>query len=213
MRIHRLISAAFSSASIVPCPIRGSARGLDDDFFRARNGDAKSLCAGEENGFGSWGPKKGLRDRSTDWGGAQTHQRAIWPGPKRPSGWRFLLRQENEAIASAETMVDEAGVHQFASFNRGPYVEATQDALDVASGIDADPDVPYEPRLLDVPALHARALWLHEPNPSGDKEIPMAPAPDRIEPRRVYDLDAYVEILRGLARDLGDFSDEDGLGG
>ena len=81
----------------------------------------------------------------------------------RPGGWRYLLQQGNQIVASAQTTVDETGAPMFALFNSGPFVQSTADALGQAERIagEAERAEPLEPRLLHVPALHAMALWLH----------------------------------------------------
>jgi hypothetical protein len=113
----------------------------------------------------------------------------------RLTGWRFLIRGTDRAVAAADTMLTPDG-WTFSHFFEGPYVAATERALLQA---DALPTA-YQPRLLSVPELYMLTLWLHgdteadgasaSPAPT-DLLIPLAPAPPGIaahRPHRVADL-------------------------
>jgi hypothetical protein len=130
-----------------------------------------------------------------------------------PSGWRFLLRQNDRAVAAAETITDDAGGSQFASLNRGPFVDGTVEALDFAGTLPDPAAGSYEPRLLDVPALHARALWLHGGDDVEDVAIPVAPTPPGIEAQRVYPLSEFLTKLRSQAEVVMNVGPDDLTGG
>lgn len=90
----------------------------------------------------------------------------------RPTGWRYLVRSDGEAVAAAHSAETAPGEHVLAQVNEGPFVAATASALTAAAGVEGT----YEPRVLDVPALHAVALWLHDGG-GGDQLVPLAPFP------------------------------------
>lgn len=131
--------------------------------------------------------------------------------PGRPTGWRFLLRQDDEVVASAETVADAAGGTQFSHFNRGPFVGATAAALRTAEGLAETRDASYEVRLLHVPALYAMALWLHG---DGDNDllIPLAPAPPDVEPNRAYPAQELLDLLADKAGQIPDLAPDDTRG-
>ncbi|MGW0468211.1 hypothetical protein ACWDX6_23535 [Streptomyces sp. NPDC003027] len=113
----------------------------------------------------------------------------------RLTGWRFLIRGTDRAVAAADTMLTPDG-WSFSHFFEGPYVTATERALLQADALAT----PYQPRLLSIPELYMLTLWLHgdieadgasgAPAPT-DLLVPLAPAPPGIaahRPHRVADL-------------------------
>ncbi|KEF20869.1 hypothetical protein DF18_10875 [Streptomyces rimosus] len=117
------------------------------------------------------------------------------PPRTRLTGWRFLIRDGERAVATAEAMLTADG-WAFSHFCEGPYVTSTERALRQAESVPT----PYQPRLLSVPELYMLTLWLHHdvgadgaegvPAP-GDVLVPLAPAPPGIaahRPHRVADL-------------------------
>jgi hypothetical protein len=130
----------------------------------------------------------------------------------QPTGWRFLLRQGDEVVASAETVTGRDGSEQFSLINSGPYVGATVSALERAAGLPETRDRSYEPRLLQVPALHVTALWLHSERDS-DLVVPLAPAPTGIETNRAYDANEFVRTLAERAAQIPELEPEDTRGG
>ncbi|MGW6460750.1 hypothetical protein ACWF94_33290 [Streptomyces sp. NPDC055078] len=123
----------------------------------------------------------------------------IAPNPSRPAtrltGWRFLIRGGERAVAAADTRLTPDG-WTFSHFFEGPYVGSTEQALRQAESMKT----PFQPRLLSIPELYMLTLWLHgditaeassgAPLPT-DVLVPLAPAPPGIaahRPHRVADL-------------------------
>ncbi|MET9295091.1 hypothetical protein [Streptomyces sp. NPDC003077] len=108
----------------------------------------------------------------------------------RLTGWRFIVRSGERAVAAAEAMLTADG-WTFSHFCEGPYVTSTERALRQAESLPA----PYQPRLLFVPELYMLTLWLHHditadgaeglPAP-GDLLVPLAPAPPGIAAHRTH---------------------------
>ena len=90
----------------------------------------------------------------------------------RPTGWRYLVRSGGEPVAAAHSAEPSPGEHVLAQVNEGPFVGATVEALTAAAGQEGS----YVPRVLNIPALHAVALWLHDGG-DGDLLVPLAPFP------------------------------------
>ncbi|MEV5242023.1 hypothetical protein AB0K89_23395 [Streptomyces cinnamoneus] len=113
----------------------------------------------------------------------------------RLTGWRFLIRGGDRAVAAGEAMLTPDG-WAFSHFFEGPYLASTERALHQAEALPT----PYQPRLLSVPELYMLTLWLHadvtadassELFAPGDLLVPLAPAPPGIaahRPHRVSDL-------------------------
>ncbi|MEV7086354.1 hypothetical protein AB0O07_10710 [Streptomyces sp. NPDC093085] len=99
----------------------------------------------------------------------------------RLTGWRFLIRNGERAVAAADTMLTADG-WAFSRFFEGPYLPSTERALRQAESLTTF----HQPRLLSVPELYMLMLWLHgdtaadpasgAPAPA-DILIPLAPAP------------------------------------
>ncbi|GGQ20573.1 hypothetical protein ACFFKE_07615 [Streptomyces mutabilis] len=113
----------------------------------------------------------------------------------RLTGWRFLIRCGDRAVAAAETMLTPDG-WAFSHFFEGPYVTSTERALRQAESVPQA----YQPRLLSLPRLYMLTLWLHGDTAADaaaghpaatDLLVPLAPAPPGIaahRPHRVADL-------------------------
>ncbi|MFR9797334.1 hypothetical protein ACL02U_15695 [Streptomyces sp. MS06] len=114
----------------------------------------------------------------------------------RLTGWRFLIRCGDHAVAAAESRLTPDG-WAFSHFFEGPYVASTERALRQAESVTQ----PYQPRLLSVPSLYMFTLWLHgdfaadtaSGHPAaGDLLVPLAPAPPGIAAHRPH---AVAELL------------------
>ncbi|MET8453779.1 hypothetical protein [Streptomyces sp. NPDC005209] len=124
----------------------------------------------------------------------------------RLTGWRFLIRCGDRAVAAAETMLTPDG-WAFSHFFEGPYVSSTERALRQA---EAMPQA-YQPRLLSVPGLYMLTLWLHgdcaadgsEGHPAAtDLLVPLAPAPPGIAAHRPLRVAELLPVLTHRATPL-----------
>jgi hypothetical protein len=134
-----------------------------------------------------------------------------------PVGWRYLLRQGNgEVVAAAQTLTDAGGQAAFASFNSGPYVASTSQALDTATEYadgGAGGGEAWEPRVLHVPALHAMGLWLHTEAETTDVVLPLPPVPPGIDADRRYTVPEYLAALQDIAGSVQPTTASDTTGG
>ncbi|KOU59877.1 hypothetical protein ADK57_31855 [Streptomyces sp. MMG1533] len=117
----------------------------------------------------------------------------------RLSGWRFLIRCGDRAVAAAETMLTPDG-WAFSRFFEGPYIASTERALRQAETMTQ----PYQPRLLSVPRLYMLTLWLHgdcaADGATGDPAaadllVPLAPAPPGIAAHRPHQVADLLPVL------------------
>nr|WSZ94949.1 hypothetical protein OH820_04150 [Streptomyces sp. NBC_00857] len=128
----------------------------------------------------------------------------------RLTGWRFVIRSGDRAVAAADTMLTADG-WAFSRFFEGPYITATERALRQAESLGTA----YQPRLLSVPELYMLTLWLHgdteadasagAPAPA-DILVPLAPAPPGIaahRPHRVAELLPMIGLRLSPAPLLG----------
>ncbi|GAA3897752.1 hypothetical protein GCM10023084_57850 [Streptomyces lacrimifluminis] len=117
----------------------------------------------------------------------------------RLTGWRFLIRSGDRAVAAAETMLTPDG-WAFSHFFEGPYITSTERALRQAETMKQ----PYQARLLSVPELYMLTLWLHgditadgaEGRPAEtDLLVPLAPAPPGIAAHRPHRVGELLPVL------------------
>ncbi|WP_030682740.1 hypothetical protein [Streptomyces cellulosae] len=117
----------------------------------------------------------------------------------RLTGWRFLIRCADRAVAAAETMLTPDG-WAFSHFFEGPYIGSTERALRQAETMPQ----PYQPRLLSVPGLYMLMLWLHGDcdadgatgHPAAtDLLVPLAPAPPGIAAHRPHRVSELLPVL------------------
>jgi hypothetical protein len=95
----------------------------------------------------------------------------------RPTGWRYLVQEGDNVLASAETVVGSRGEQVFSAFNEGRFVDSSAKAMRAAREFPEVGQGGFELRLLNVPGLYVLALWLHNPQGKGDLLQPLAPSP------------------------------------
>jgi hypothetical protein len=97
-----------------------------------------------------------------------------------PTGWRYLVQEGDNVLASAETVATGPGGGQvFSAFNEGRFVASTAEAIQAAQATPQVSQGNYELRLLSVPGLHVMALWLHDTQGTAgtDLLVPLEPSP------------------------------------
>ncbi|GIG68812.1 hypothetical protein [Phytomonospora endophytica] len=93
----------------------------------------------------------------------------------RPGGWRYLVEDGGQLVASAEATVTDDGDFELAQFTEGPFVAATDKAVKAVRKLPQLAAAGFELRLLRIPALYMMALWLHAA--AADLLVPLAPSP------------------------------------
>jgi hypothetical protein len=93
----------------------------------------------------------------------------------QPVGWRYLIEESGQLIASAETSSAPDGTEEVSAFTEGPFVAATDKAVKAIRKLPKLEAAGYELRLLRIPALYVMALWLH--SLVDDLLIPLEPSP------------------------------------
>lgn len=96
----------------------------------------------------------------------------------KPTGWRYLVQEGDNVLASAETVaVGPADEQVFSAFNEGRFVASSVNAMRAAREFPEVKQGNFELRLLNVPGLYVLALWLHNAQGKGDFLVPLAPSP------------------------------------
>jgi hypothetical protein len=125
-------------------------------------------------------------------------------------GWRYLVLHGEEVVGTATVRHDaRSDSLVFSHLTRGPSVASTVQAIGAAEAAPEAVAADFEPRLLDIPGIHLRAIWLHAKD--ADLLVPIAPAPGGIQPNRVYTESALLPVVRTLAeRAAGQAADAGG---
>jgi hypothetical protein len=91
-------------------------------------------------------------------------------------GWMHLVMSGGQAVASTEVKQDErGGAPQFSNLNAGVYGASSLAEMRKAEEDPRYQKGSYEPRLLRIPGLDVRALWLKDKEGDNDVVIPIAP--------------------------------------
>ena len=119
------------------------------------------------------------------------------------TSWRYLLVQDDAAIAEAELSSGRRGAKgagakplEFLGLTHGPFTAATIEALAAAEQLPQVAAADYELRLLKVPAVYLVALWLH--GAKDDILVPMGDPPRGLKKNRPYTEAAVIKALRGI---------------
>jgi hypothetical protein len=94
-----------------------------------------------------------------------------------PTGWRYLVQEGDNVLASAETVAGPRGEQVFSAFNEGRFVDSSAKAMRAMREFPEVGQGGFELRLLNVPGLYVLALWLHDTQGQGDFLVPLAPSP------------------------------------
>ena len=128
------------------------------------------------------------------------------------ASWRYLLVQDDAAVAEAELSVGRRGAKgagakplAFLGLTHGPFTAATIESLGAAERLPQVAAADYELRLLKVPAVYLAALWLHGAN--DDILIPMGDPPGGLKKNRPYTEAAVIKALRGVVAQTQGFQD------
>ena len=120
------------------------------------------------------------------------------------ASWRYLLVQDDAAIAEAELSAGRPGAKgagakplEFLGLTQGPFTAATIETLGAAEKLPQVATADYELRLLKVPAVYLVALWLH--GAKDDILVPMGDPPGGLKKNRPYTEAAVIKALRGIA--------------
>ena len=128
------------------------------------------------------------------------------------SSWRYLLVQDDAAVAEAELSVGRKDAKragpkalEFLGLTHGPFTAATIEALAAAEQLPQVAAADYELRLLKIPAVYLVALWLH--GAKDDILIPMGDPPGGLKKNKPYTEAAIIKALRGIVEQTKRFQD------
>jgi hypothetical protein len=113
--------------------------------------------------------------------------------PPRPHVWRHLLFQADGPVAEADVTHAEQ-TPRVVAMHRGPRAAATARALEATAEIH---EKDYELRMLESPAIHLVAVWLHAD--TGGVMIPIEPDQSGLDRDQAIPMDDALPRLRDLA--------------
>jgi hypothetical protein len=114
-------------------------------------------------------------------------------------GWRFLVHNGANVIATINTSVGRKGKHQFGHITEGPFVAGTEQAIRRAEALEAVQNGRFELLLLQAPAIHVVALWLRNLDNDADLIVPIRPAPKPLQANRVLSTSKFMTAVAKLA--------------
>lgn len=115
------------------------------------------------------------------------------------TGWRYLVRHDNEIVASADAIVGHGREPQFAQVSEGPLVAGLDSALQAANLDKSLEKGEYEVRLLIAPALYVVALWFVDKAKGQDLAMPINPAREPLVPNKLMKESELLAVLHEAA--------------
>jgi hypothetical protein len=130
------------------------------------------------------------------------------------TGWRYLVQRRERTIASAELHGADPGTPEARALelNEGPFVRATETAIDDLAERPELAEATYELRLLRIPAVYVIALWLRAADGDGDLLVPIGETPPEVEAGRLYRPEELFSALQEQARRQLEFDSSPGEG-
>ncbi|MCW4049620.1 MAG: hypothetical protein NWE89_07770 [Candidatus Bathyarchaeota archaeon] len=113
--------------------------------------------------------------------------------------WRYLVKHDDEVVATADAVIGGDGEPVFSHVNEGPLVTGIISALNVADSIGELEDGDYEVRLLMVPALYVAALWFVDSTGGQDYAMPIEPTSGPLNVNELITIQQLMEKLQDLA--------------
>jgi len=114
--------------------------------------------------------------------------------------WRYLIKQKEEVVATADAIFDRNNNPVFSHTNEGPLVQGVVKAIDTANSDNKITKGQYEIRILMIPAIHVVALWLVDLENKEDIAIPIEPNPKPIIPNEVIPIDKLMKTVQEIAK-------------
>lgn len=128
-------------------------------------------------------------------------------------GWRYLLKEDQEVIASVDILTKRNEEPVFAQTNEGPYVRGMSKALTRVTEVDVVQRRDFEARVLTIPALRIVALWLKDDEGDEDIIMPIEPTPPPLVANREMSVEEFLEVVGKQAEELLALYTSDDMGG
>jgi hypothetical protein len=119
----------------------------------------------------------------------------------KQNAWRYIIKQSDEVVASADVAVGPEGKQALAQVNEGPLVAGTIEAIKAANAQETVKNGQYEARLLMIPALYVAALWLVDTAGKLDYMMPVKPTPPFLEENKLYTIDGFRTIMQKVTKE------------
>jgi hypothetical protein len=114
-------------------------------------------------------------------------------------GWRFLVHNGKDVVATINTFLGRNGKHQFGHITDGPFVAGTERAIRRAETLEPVQNGRFELLLLQAPAIHVVALWLRNLANGADLLVPISPAPNGLRPDHALSTSDFMAAAAKLA--------------
>jgi hypothetical protein len=114
--------------------------------------------------------------------------------------WRYLIKQEEEVVASADAFIGSDNKAVFSHINEGPLVKGVVAGIKAANSNDEITKGQYEVRLIMIPAIYVAALWFVDVAGKRDLAIPIEPVPSTLVANKVIAITELMKTLQKLAK-------------
>jgi len=128
-------------------------------------------------------------------------------------GWRYLLKEDQEVIASVDILTKRNEQPVFAQTNEGPYVRGISKALTSVTETEVVQRKDFEARVLTIPALRIVALWLKDDDGNEDIIMPIEPTPPPLVANKEMSVEEFLEVVGKQAEELLALYTSDEMGG
>jgi hypothetical protein len=124
---------------------------------------------------------------------------AAGPEAAALSDWRIVVGSGGQANRYADVSVAGGGKPKFRSLREGPVAGAILEAVNRATARPEAANADLTPRVLAVPGLPVRFLWLRAARPEASLFLALPPAYAPLKPYQVLDANAVMAALRQMA--------------
>jgi hypothetical protein len=127
------------------------------------------------------------------------------------TGWLYQLKQNDEIVANAVTIIEPNGEHLFSAINEGPLVTGIVKGIKAAEEQSQLKTEDFEVRVLIIPAIYIASLWFVGKNNKTNYIMPIEPT---LEPFKLYilmPLKEFFDIVQENAKLALKFYSEDRL--
>ena len=114
--------------------------------------------------------------------------------------WRYLVKQGEEVVASADAFISSDNKPVFSHINEGPLVKGVVKGLETANSNDEITKGQFEVRLLMIPAIYVAAFWFVDVARKRDLAIPIEPVPSPLVANKVITTDEMMKTLQKIAK-------------
>jgi hypothetical protein len=118
------------------------------------------------------------------------------------TGWLYQLKQNDEIVANAETIIEPNGNHLFSAINEGPFVIGIVKGIKAAEEQSQLKTQDFEVRILIIPALYVASLWFVGKNKKTNYIMPIEPTQAPFTLYVLIPLNEFLNVVQEKAKSV-----------